>query len=73
MSEYNGWSSYPTWAVNLWLTNEYPGIPEGATAEALAESVQAIVDSIELPGMLTDLLWYALEEVNWQEIADDNA
>lgn len=21
---YNGWANYPTWAVNLWLTNEEP-------------------------------------------------
>ena len=22
MSGYNGWSNYPTWAVNLWLSND---------------------------------------------------
>lgn len=24
MSEYNGWTNYGTWNVNLWIDNEYP-------------------------------------------------
>lgn len=75
--EYNGWTNYATWRVNL-------EIFDGMTARDLtcrhvnspaevAEAAEAYVDNI-LTSTSSDLaLGYALAfiaDVNWQEIAD---
>ena len=101
---YNGWSNYPTWAVNLWLSND-----EGLYNEALAlvaEITSATESTSEVwtlaeshrfnladsfrdwvgelsadgfaslgdpraePSMRDDLFGWALDQVDWQEIAD---
>lgn len=36
---YNGWTNYPTWAVNLWLAND-----EGLCREALDMAQEAVDD-----------------------------
>jgi hypothetical protein len=36
---YNGWKNYPTWAVNLWLSNDEP-----LYREALARTAEIIED-----------------------------
>jgi hypothetical protein len=95
---YNGWANYPTWNVNLWLSNE-----EGLYRQAL-ELVSAPVDLLgtesssvyidedrrhryvvaeRLKHYVTfdlapdlgasfaaDLLGYALDQVDWFELAD---
>lgn len=33
MTEYNGWRNYPTWCVNLWLTND-EGTESDLTSQA---------------------------------------
>lgn len=37
---YQGWSNYPTWAVNLWLSNDEP-----LYREALAMAAQSLEDA----------------------------
>ena len=78
---YNGWSTYETWLVALWLGNE-PG-----TYELQREWVEQAKDACQLAGMIKDfveeenplgdkasmyldLLNGALSEVNWHEIAE---
>jgi hypothetical protein len=92
---YNGWKNYPTWAVNLWLSND-----EGLYNEA-RERAQCCADDLEVPSYFNaeqalrfsvadmlkewvtddlapdlgasfaaDLLGYALDCVDWHEIAD---
>lgn len=85
---YQGWSNYPTWAVNLWL--------ESAEADATTRVVQAADNDVaaalkrwvtdnqvaasydksslvaadyDKTMMLSDLVGYALSEVDWEEIA----
>jgi hypothetical protein len=101
MSEetYNGWKNYPTWAVNLWLSNERPLYEEALertryiieeyahpttdvwTEEEskrfnTADMFKEWIDELARPGeeveasMATDLLGWALDYVDYQEIAD---
>lgn len=97
---YNGWKNYPTWAVNLWLSNHEglynycAGIasmtgeqtesdsPYWTLAESklysLADHLKEFVTNTEDDGGISpdlgatfaaDLLGYALECVDWHEIA----
>ena len=90
---YNGWANYPTWCVNLWLSND-----EGLYNETMSRT-RAITDGYDNDQYTTenvyllvadeikqwvrdelapdlgatfaaDLLGYALDQVNWLEIAD---
>jgi len=44
---YNGWKNYPTWCVNLWLSNDEP-----LYREAL-ERVRCCSDDLEVPSYFT--------------------
>jgi hypothetical protein len=95
---YQGWSNYPTWAVNLWLANDEPlyrramdmaraitvhvsvdsnvldgtWTPEDAQKFRLADAYQDWVrEMVEMDeaSMRSDLLGYALDMVNWDELA----
>jgi hypothetical protein len=82
---YNGWSNYPTWCVNLWLSND-EGLYNETLDKARFASRQAdptnglayslkfwITDEL-LPDLgasfAADLLGYAVGSVDWREIAD---
>jgi hypothetical protein len=82
---YNGWANYPTWAVNLWLSND-EGLYQEATAMTetwsrgdhpkivLADRFKTWVRDGLAPDLgasfAADLLGYALDQVDWLEIAD---
>ena len=85
---YNGWKNYPTWAVNLWLSND-EGLYDHATAVVRdafdnAEEDRGRLDAADhlrywvredlAPDLgasfAADLLGYALDLVDWFEIAD---
>jgi len=82
---YQGWANYPTWAVNLWLSND-EGLyldtramvaesrRKGDPAGRLALNLQEFVDEL-LPDLgasfASDLLGYAVGEVDWYEIAEN--
>lgn len=77
-TDYNGWTNYETWVVNLWIDNEegsYTYWREvAAEATDIAELSGALKDYHEeaLPeveGFAADLLGAAMSEVNWDEIA----
>lgn len=83
---YNGWKNYPTWAVNLWLSNDQglytdvfslvQQIHDDEDNTYRAEVADAIKDYVwdELPDMpasfASDLLMHAFGQVDWFEIAD---
>jgi hypothetical protein len=95
---YNGWGNYPTWCVNLWLSNEeslYNEARELVSAPvdllgsesslvyvepdrrrriAAAERLKSWVRDDLAPDLgasfAADLLGYALDDVDWFELAD---
>lgn len=87
---YNGWKNYPTWAVNLWLSNDeglyndtqqlvnsakLSNVPEHSPLRFdVAEDLKRWVTDSLAPDLgasfAADLLGYALDEVDWYEIAD---
>lgn len=74
--EYSGWTNRATWLINLWLNND-PGSQEAASeaaAEGGEDTLREMVEegfseALERGGMLADLITYALDQVNWGEIA----
>ena len=84
MADYNGWTNYPTWNVKLWLDNDQGSQEECARlartasrtmhpALVLADTLKAIVENSTPglgPSMYQDILGWALEQVNWRQIAE---
>lgn len=80
MAEYNGWSNYETWLVNLHL-NEGNHLEEitrlarkSKTLNELAESLKEFVSDLLIPEnsrdyFLLDVINSTLSAVNWEEIA----
>ncbi len=80
---YQGWKNYPTWAVNLWLSND-EGLYHATVARVeaakdegrveVADTLKAWVTLDLAPDLgasfAADLLGYALDSVDWFEIAD---
>ena len=82
---YNGWRNYPTWSVHLWLDNDAGSQdwwlseavdaldtathPRYEIADALKTYVREEIESDDA-SMASDLLGYALDCVDWYEIAD---
>lgn len=82
---YNGWKNYPTWSVHLWLDNEQGSQdywiaeavdaldtaehPRYEIADALKNYVRDECESDDA-SMASGLLGYALDCVDWYEIAD---
>ena len=102
MDGYNGWKNYPTWCVNLWLSNDEElyratleligdtlvGIAnddnvsseiwtvEQASRYRVADALKLWVrdelapDAYEGASFVADLVGWALDHVDWSEIAD---
>lgn len=58
-NEYNGWKNYPTWAVNMWLSND----------EGLYETVREMVAEMTAETESTSKYW-TLEESHKYNVAD---
>lgn len=82
---YSGWRNYPTWCVNLWLSNDeglynealeiaaaskYDEHPRAATADSLKRWVRDDLAPDLGASFAADLLGFALDQVDWFEIAD---
>lgn len=88
---YNGWKNYPTWTVNLWLSNdeglynetvamvkgvmytpiaqEDPSTVRFTVADVLRDWVRDELAPDLGASFAADLLGYALDQVDWYEIA----
>jgi hypothetical protein len=74
VSTYQGWTNYPTWVVNLWLTNDEGGdamLEEYVRAND-PEGLKSVVEECapEIEGMYSDLFTWALGMVDWYEIIE---
>jgi hypothetical protein len=83
---YNGWENYPTWCVNLWLTNDeglyldmldfVAGLLDDELSKyditnSIKEHIENQFRYIDDEASLrTDMLGYAFGIVDWNAIAD---
>jgi hypothetical protein len=79
---YNGWTNYETWAVALWIDNDYSNYEHRKElaktfkdchqyANALHEWIESQNPLAQDTSMFADLLSAALGEVDWLEIAEN--
>jgi hypothetical protein len=77
---YQGWRNYPTWNMHLWLTSDEGTYHQAMTMLALGGSLQQGAENLchfvednnpinELPGPYADILGWALQMVDWNEVA----
>ena len=82
-NKYNGYSNYVSWNVALWIDNDeysqsyWQGVAEEAESiHDLAERLKDEIANGELTplqddaSMYTDLLGWALQSVDWYELAE---
>ncbi len=81
--EYEGWSNYPTWCVNLWLSNNEPlyravleKIEEVKSSEdpeaVLADWIKDMVENgnpLTRANLYSDLMTWAIGMADYYEIA----
>jgi len=81
MTEYNGWTNYETWLVNLWFSDSYnehylEQFREGDLLKRVnSDQLRDYVDDFmahQTPenGLVTDLVNNAMSQVNWRELAE---
>lgn len=78
--EYNGWSNYETWLVNLWYGDVFTDMQNDGNvidAEYIQSFVEQMLDTdgAHCPpyGFAADIMNAALREVDWEELAEHYA
>lgn len=75
---YLGWTNPETWATALWLQNDTPDVLQAAQEAARRgpRALRAFAEQIACeplraaPCLAGDLLGWALERVNWDEVRE---
>jgi hypothetical protein len=80
MTTYEGWANYPTWAVNLWLSNDEgtyhatnDAVRDAGSVYDASNAIESLVDDLmpELEaGIGADIMGWAFQMVEWREIAE---
>jgi hypothetical protein len=74
MSEYNGWTNYATWRVNLEMFDGYDGASDNdMDAYDLGQSLREMaLETVgaQGSGLALDYAEAFLSDVNWREIAE---
>lgn len=70
MSQYNGWSNYATWRINLEILGDIQ-FEEHVSADYLQEIVyDCVFDNKDVDGLAKDYALAFLRDVNYYEIAE---
>ena len=73
--EYNGWTNYETWLLNLWFGDAFTDMQEEGVqldAQYLQDYVEEILLSQgQLPetGFAADIMNAAMRQVDWEDLA----
>lgn len=91
MSEYNGWTNYPTWNLALWMNNsfvqqrywtsraekilkdcdnDFVEAKYNLASEIREDCFEREPDIKSDMGQYSDILTWALQEINFEEIAE---
>ena len=74
--EYNGWTNYETWLVNMWFGDIFADMAnEGQLggADYLQDFVEEMLESdgsLPQSGFAADIMNAALREVDWEDLYD---
>jgi hypothetical protein len=66
MSNYNGWTNYATWRVNLEM---FDGYESTLSADTAREIVEEYIEGSSVEGLARDYALAFISDVNWHEIA----
>jgi hypothetical protein len=76
MTEYNGWTNYATWRVNLEIFDGMSADDRGwrgmecwELAPILRECAEDIIEQTAPEGLAREYAFAFLQDVNWREIA----
>lgn len=77
---FNGYTNRETWVVCLWLNNDEStqryfremcaGLSRFEAADWIRDNLSETFDSVDLGGLMADLLGTAVARVDWPEVAD---
>lgn len=67
---YNGWSNYATWRVNLELFDGDSDHWSHGSSDAMQEHAELLIEESTNEGIGRDYAMAFISEVNWNEIAD---
>ena len=70
-TEYNGWTNYATWRVNLEIFDDlFDERTDEISADECEDYAKMIIDNGSTESLALDDAFAFLNQVNWQEIAD---
>jgi hypothetical protein len=69
-NEYNGWTNYATWRVQLEIFDGME-IDEAMTREEVRDYAEGVIEDLSTPGLARDYALAFLSDVDWQEITDN--
>ena len=67
-NEYNGWTNYETWRVNIECFDG--SIGDSPSPDYMRELVEEMIESTTEEGIARDYAMAFLSDVNWHEIAE---